>query len=186
MTMLPRPAYRTIRTPPPLKPCHPLGGIPVLVVGVPEISKKDSVMLRSSITIAVTAGLMLSACATSGSGSSPAGTASLTALQGGEWRVEDIAGAGVIDNSPATLLFGADGRLSGNASCNRLIASYTIEGSKLTISPAGTTMMACPPALMDQERKLVDLLGTVTRYSIDRTGALTLTSASGKQIVARR
>ena len=142
-------------------------------------------MLRLSI-VTITAGLMLSACATTGSSVSSGGNTSVTALQAGEWRVEDIAGAGVIDNSPATLLFGADGRLSGNASCNRLIASYTIEGSKLTISPAGTTMMACPPALMDQERKLVDLLGTVTLYSIDRTGALTLTSASGKQIVARR
>lgn len=142
-------------------------------------------MLRLSI-ITITAGLMLSACATTGSSVSSGGNASVTALQAGEWRVEVIAGAGVIDNSPATLLFGSDGRLSGNASCNRLIASYTIEGSKLTISSAGTTMMACPPALMNQERKLVDLLGTVTRYSIDRTGALTLTSASGKQIVARR
>ena len=143
-------------------------------------------MLRSSITIAVTAGLTLSACATTTSGSSSAGVASVTALQRGEWRVEDIAGAGVIDNSPATLRFDANGRLSGNASCNRLIASYTVEGSKLTISPAGTTMMACPPALMDQERKLVELLGTVTRYSIDQTGTLTLTTTSGKKIVARR
>ena len=106
-------------------------------------------MFRLSMTAAITAGLVLSACATTGSGSSSAGTASLTALQAGEWRVEYIAGAGVIDNSPATLLFGPEGRLSGNASCNRLIASYTVEGSRLTISPAGTTMMACPPALMD-------------------------------------
>lgn len=129
---------------------------------------------------------MLSACATTGSGSLPADATSVAALQAGEWRVEDIAGAGVIDKSPATLLFGPDGRLSGNASCNRLIASYTVEASKLTISPAGTTMMACAPALMDQESKLVDLISTVTRYSIDRTGTLTLTSASGKRIVARR
>ncbi|WP_277971419.1 META domain-containing protein [Sphingomonas echinoides] len=63
---------------------------------------------------------------------------------------------------------------------------YTVEGSKLTISPAGTTMMACPPALMDQERKLVDLLGKVSSYSIDHTGALVLTTTSGDQLVARR
>ncbi len=143
-------------------------------------------MFRFSKIIGLTVALMLSACATPGPGPTPEGVTSAATLQKGEWRVEDIAGAGVIDNSPATLLFGPDGRLSGNASCNRLIASYTIEGSKLTISPAGTTMMACPPALMEQERKLVDLLGTVTRYAIDQTGTLTLTSASGKQIIARR
>ncbi len=142
--------------------------------------------LRPTCIAALTSGLLLAACATTGSGSSSADTASVAALQAGEWQIEDIEGAGVVDNSPATLLFGADGKLSGNASCNRLIASYTVEGSKLTISPTGTTMMACPPALMDQERKLVDLLGAVTRYSIDRTGTLTLTSASGKRIVARR
>jgi heat shock protein HslJ len=142
--------------------------------------------LRPTCITALFSGLLLSACATTGPGSSFAGTASVAALQAGEWRVEDIAGARVIDNSPATLLFGADGRLSGNATCNRLTASYTVEGSKLTIGPVGTTRMACPPALMDQERTLVDLLGAVTRFSVDRAGTLTLTSASGKQIVARR
>ncbi|MEG8055390.1 META domain-containing protein [Sphingomonas sp. 22L2VL55-3] len=71
--------------------------------------------------------MMLAACATNGTGASPAGAASVTTLQEGEWRVEDIRGTGVIDNSPATLLFGPDGRLSGNATCNRLIASYTVE-----------------------------------------------------------
>jgi heat shock protein HslJ len=144
-------------------------------------------MLRSSITIAMTTALMmLAACATNGTGASPTGAASVSTLQEGEWRVENIRGAGVIDNSPATLLFGPDGRLSGNATCNRLIASYTVDGSKLTISPAGTTMMACPPALMDQERKLVDLLGKVSSYSIDHTGALVLTTTSGDKLVARR
>jgi heat shock protein HslJ len=130
--------------------------------------------------------MMIAACATNRTGASPAGAASVTKLQEGEWRVEDIRGAGVIDNSPATLLFGPDSRLSGNATCNRLIASYTVVGSKLTISPAGTTMMACPPALMDQERKLVDLLGEVSSYSIDRTGVLVLITTSGDKLIARR
>jgi len=47
-------------------------------------------------------------------------------------------------------------------------------------------MMACPPALMDQERKLVDLLNTVVTYRIDKNGALALGNASGKEIIARR
>jgi len=145
--------------------------------------KKGFAMFRSATTVSLAAGLMLSACVTTGSGT--AATGPVAALQAGEWHVEDIAGAGVIDGSNATLLFGADGKLSGDTSCNRLIATYTVEGDKLTISPAGTTMMACPPALMKQEQKLVALLGKVNRFSIDQTGALTLTSASGAQIVAR-
>jgi heat shock protein HslJ len=39
---------------------------------------------------------------------------------------------------------------------------------------------------MNQEQKLVDLLSTVTSYSIDQTGALILASTSGKKLIARR
>lgn len=107
-------------------------------------------------------------------------------LLGREWVIKDIAGAGVIDNSHATLHFLADGRLAGNASCNLIIGSYATTGRKLSIAPIGTTMMACPQALMNQERKLLGLLPTVTRYRINKTGALVLTTADGTEIVARR
>ena len=142
--------------------------------------------LRSNGLVAIASVLLLAACATTGSEPPSTGAASSARLQEGEWRIEAIGGQGVIDNSRATLVFGSDGRLSGDASCNRLIASYTVQGEKITISPAGLTMMACPPALMDQERKLVDLLRAVSTYSIDGTGALVLRTASGKQVVARR
>lgn len=144
-------------------------------------------MLRRSITVtAISSALLLAACLGNEADPSQEGTTSTARLQEGEWTVEDIGGQGVIDDSRPTLLFAEDGRLSGNASCNRLIASYTVQGDKLSISPGGLTMMACPPALMDQERKLVDLLGTVATYRIDESGALVLGSASGKQIIARR
>lgn len=47
-------------------------------------------------------------------------------------------------------------------------------------------MMACPEALMNQERKLLDLLPTVKSYRIDETGALVLTTANKTTIKARR
>jgi hypothetical protein len=107
-------------------------------------------------------------------------------LLGAEWKIESLGGGGVIDNSPATLRFMADSRLAGNASCNRIIASYTSKGSTLSIKPAGTTMMACPAALMKQERKLLDLLPKVKYFRIDGRGALVLSTADGRTIVARR
>ena len=100
--------------------------------------------------------------------------------------IEDIAGGGVIDNTHASLQFFADGRLAGSATCNRILGSYKTEGAKLRIAPAGTTMMACPPALMDQERNLLDLLPAIASYRIDKTGALVLSTADGKTILARR
>lgn len=107
-------------------------------------------------------------------------------LLGAEWVIEDIAGAGVIDNSHAMLVFLPDGRLTGNATCNRIIGSYETTAQTLSIKPVGTTMMACPEALMNQERKLLDLLPTITSYRIDATDALILVMADGKTIVARR
>jgi CubicO group peptidase (beta-lactamase class C family) len=107
-------------------------------------------------------------------------------LVGREWFIEDIAGGGVIDNSPASLLFMPDGRLAGNASCNRFFASYTQDEHDLSINNAGATMIACPEALMNQERRLLTMLPMVKNYSIDNTGALVLTTSEGETIIARR
>ncbi|MFN3959566.1 MAG: META domain-containing protein [Parvularculaceae bacterium] len=107
-------------------------------------------------------------------------------LVGGEWVVEDINGGGVIDDSHASLLFDDEGRVSGSSSCNRYGASYTLTGEGLAISRAAATLMACAPALMDQERKFFDTLAKVSGFSIDPTGALILTTPDGGRILARR
>ena len=107
-------------------------------------------------------------------------------LSGDEWVVEDIDGAGVIDDSHASLQFLGEGRLAGSGGCNRLIGSYTLDGDTLSITPAGSTMMACAPALMNQERTLLDLLPRISSYAIDKTGSLVLSTSSGKTITARR
>ncbi len=107
-------------------------------------------------------------------------------LLGQEWVIESIAGGGVIDNSQPSLQFLSAGQLAGSATCNRIIGSYTLKGSMLAVNPLGTTMMACPEALMNQERKLLELLPSVKSYQIDDTGALVLKTADGKTVVARR
>ena len=113
-----------------------------------------------------------------------------TPLLGAEWVIERLAGNAVAANSPASLQFFADGRLAGSATCNRLLGRYTSTGadagSQLSMEPAGTTMMACPPALMQQERTLLEMLPAVKSYRIDDTGALVLQTGDGKNIVARR
>ena len=118
----------------------------------------------------------------SGCGGDPA-----TLLQGPEWTVVDIAGKKIVDRSRATLDFGADGRVSGAASCNRFTAPYTLTGESLTISPrAAVTMMACEPALMQQEGLFLDVLRNVSRFNIGPDGALTLHANDGRTITARR
>ncbi|TNF63484.1 MAG: META domain-containing protein [Rhodobacteraceae bacterium] len=105
----------------------------------------------------------------SGCGGDPA-----SLLTGGEWRIEDVAGTGIIDASNVTLRFGKDGRISGSAGCNRMIGGYTLTGEGLSFSQMGMTMMACPEALMAQERRVLDALASVRRFDIDATGALLL------------
>lgn len=137
--------------------------------------------MKSVIRTATLSGsLLLAACATTpGSQRSPA------VLAGKEWVVEDIGGRGVIDNSHATLLFGQDGRVSGDTSCNRYFADYRVDGTKLQFGNAGVTRRACAPALMDQESKFLAVFNAVNAYRIDSTGALILSTDNGATITAR-
>jgi heat shock protein HslJ len=108
------------------------------------------------------------------------------ALGGGEWAVFEINGTPVVANSKPTITF-EEGRVFGAASCNRFMGGYTVsaDGLKLEMSQMASTMMACPDALMQQERSFLDTLGTVTGYGV-AGGVLTLKAADGKTIRARR
>lgn len=100
-------------------------------------------------------------------------------LSAQSWQIEYIAGDGVIDYSPAQLTFAADGKFSGNGSCNRIFGRYTIEGDHLKIADdIGSTRMSCPPALMNQETKLLSVLPGVHRVVWDK-GLLVLTDSTG-------
>jgi heat shock protein HslJ len=113
-------------------------------------------------------------------------TASAPSLPGTGWVVEDIDGTGIVDRSRATLEFATDGRVSGNASCNTYRATYELDRDVLTISRAITTRMACPPALMQQEARFLAALTGVRTFEISNDGGLTLRSAAGGSIRARR
>ena len=113
----------------------------------------------------------------------------LTALQatpsieGIVWRAEDIGGGGIIDRSRATLTFGADGRISGSASCNNYSGSYTLELGALNFTSAlVATQKACVPSLMDQERRFLAILGAARQIELLPTGALLLSTPEGKSL----
>ena len=93
-------------------------------------------------------------------------------LGGATWLLEDLTGRGVIDNSHVTLEFKADGKVTGSGGCNRYSGSATLKGSAITFTPMASTMMACAPALMDQEMRYFAALTKADSISIDKTGAL--------------
>lgn len=105
-------------------------------------------------------------------------------LQGVEWVVEDIDHRGIIDNSRVTINFLPEGRVAGRASCNNFMGGYQLTGEGLSFGQAATTMMACAPALMNQERTFLEVLADVNRFDINSTGALILHTADGRTLRA--
>ncbi|MDG4649940.1 META domain-containing protein [Roseibacterium sp. SDUM158017] len=106
-------------------------------------------------------------------------------LTGREWLVEDIGGVPAIEGARPTLLFDAGGRVAGSGGCNRWFSGYELTGEGLSFGPAGTTMMACPDPLMEQERRFLDALGRTFRHDFDEAGALVLHGPEGPVLRAR-
>ncbi len=135
------------------------------------------------------AGVVLAACtsgagASSSSGASRAGSPAAPAtLEGTPWTLTAYTGtdgksAPVPATVEATATF-ADGKVTGSAGCNTYTASYTVSGQKLTIGPAATTQMACPPPASVVEAAFLAALGNVASYAIDGS-TLELQGSDGK------
>lgn len=104
----------------------------------------------------------------------------------GDWRVEEVGGQAVIAGSEASIAFDLDGRVHGNSSCNRFFGNFTLTGEGLTISDTGGTMMACDPALMEQEQRFLSALETVRRFENAPDGGLRLVDDDGRVVVNAR
>jgi putative lipoprotein len=99
------------------------------------------------------------------------------ALAGTTWRAETIMGRPVIDSAASTITFEADGRVSGRGGCNRYFGPSTIAGEQLSFGAMGATKMACAQALMDQETRFFQALGSAERWTIGADGLLLIYSA---------
>lgn len=100
----------------------------------------------------------------------------------GEWQVEDINGAGIIDSSHVTITFDGEGRVYGSTSCNRYSSDYQLTNEGLTFGHSLATKMACPEALMNQEQKFLDVFNDINQFEINETGALILKGKNGKTL----
>ena len=108
---------------------------------------------------------------------------SAPSIEGIVWRAEDIGGGGIIERSRATLAFGADGRISGSASCNNYSGGYALDRGALSFTSAlVATQKACTPSLMEQERRFLAILGAARRIELLPTGALLLSTPEGKSL----
>lgn len=106
-------------------------------------------------------------------------------LLAGTWQIATIAGAPVADPAKTMLDLSPGGAVAGRSGCNGFHGSYTLTGEGLHLGQMAATMMACPPPLMDQERRLFDALGRVDRFDIGADGTLQLIAADAPVITAR-
>lgn len=142
-------------------------------------------LARRGILSGALAALMLATLALTGP--QPARAANPTPGQAppaGSWRLEDIAGGGVLDRIQVVLNIDADGRVSGSGGCNRMSARALVAGQNISFSLVATTRMACPPAVMAQEQRFTAALASVRSWRADpATRKLYLTAADGAPLL---
>lgn len=144
------------------------------------------------VFLLITASLALANCATKDVGRGMKGEPPALggSLEGGPWLVEDLNGGGILDNARFELTFDPGdqntSQVAGRSGCNRFGGSWQQNGASVKFGPLISTMMACPPALMDLERKFLSTLEAVTTVSFDATGAALLKAPDGQAIKLRR
>lgn len=102
-------------------------------------------------------------------------------LAGTAWQAENIDPGGVVDMSMVTIEFAPDSRIAGSTGCNRYFGSVNYDDSNFSVAEVGSTQKACPPAIMEQERRFLDALESAVRFDIQDDMWLRLFDVEGKQ-----
>lgn len=82
----------------------------------------------------------------------------LAALAGTEWKLVDLCGVNVPEESNASINFLNDGRVAGNGSVNRFNGPMRITDGRLVAGPIASTLMAGPPDDMKREHLFLTAL----------------------------
>ena len=85
-------------------------------------------------------------------------------LAGSEWLLQRMHGHAVLHGVEATVSFSEAGKVTGNGSCNRFFGPAKVIGDRISIGPLGSTRMACPTEVMDQEGKYFPALQDAERF----------------------
>lgn len=94
----------------------------------------------------------------------PAGGAN--PLAGTKWQLVTLSQQQALATAAVTIEF-TDDALSGSAGCNTYSATYRLNETTITLSPAAATLMACADEQqMAQENSYFEALGNVTQAQI--------------------
>jgi copper homeostasis protein (lipoprotein) len=101
-------------------------------------------------------------------------------LRGTTWVLSPKAEAG---NTPTLVFDTAQLRVSGQAQCNRIMGSFTVDGDKLSLGQVVSTRRACYPD-DGSEQRFLQALSQVQRWRIEG-GELLLFGAEGSAPLLR-
>lgn len=104
-------------------------------------------------------------------------------LAGRSFAIVSVDGVAVIPSATPDLAFGADGRVSGKATVNRLMGQYALEGDVLRFGALATTMMAGPSELMEQEQRVLATFAHPLRVEAAADGQVLLVSDAGTALL---
>ncbi|MBX3593839.1 META domain-containing protein [Sphingomonas sp.] len=152
---------------------------PRLSVDVTHVRCNDGMSDRTyRDTVKVTLGRrVLSGCG------GPAIAGAARAAVDGDWHIQRIANAPVANRDRVTIRF-AEGRVSGDAGCNRFSGSFRLDRGIVSIGPLATTRRACTNRyVQQQENDLLRLLQEKLSASTNRAGKLILTARNGRSLV---
>jgi heat shock protein HslJ len=123
---------------------------------------------RGAVVLALVSWLAVLGCQTARSPApltSPASTRpGAFPLAGMVWLVDEIDGQPVAGAVASTIAFDGRAQAVGSTGCNRYVAPLHIAGSTLRLGDIAMTRRACPPAVMDQERRFVVALGAIRTF----------------------
>ena len=128
-----------------------------------------------AILVFVMGTMMLAAC-TSGSGSLEGKLWQMTAYQSSDGKMVET-----LPDVKTTAEF-TDGQVGGKAACNTYNGPYEVDGNQISFGLMMSTMMACPPAIMDQEMGYLGALEMVTTFEVTEE-SLTMFDADGEIVL---
>ena len=130
-------------------------------------------MKKNLISAAAFAAILLSSC----------GTTTKSVDITGEWNVVSVEGKQVTGN-PYIGFDTENGRLYGNAGCNRIMGGFEIDSvnpGHIGLTNVASTRMMCPD--METEQKVLEALNEVTGFKSSATG-VELTDKDGKVLIS--
>ncbi|MGD8458339.1 MAG: META domain-containing protein [Anaerolineales bacterium] len=147
--------------------------------------KKDPIRIAA---LFVTVMIFMTACGTSGFGDSGDYREE---LEGVTWKLAAMGAEGspkpAVGDGRVTLAFDfGEGRVFGNGGCNSYSAEFDINGDKIAIGLAMSTLMACfPEEVMEQETAYHQMLAKAERFEVGG-GVLKIYTSDGQVLVFGR